>query len=128
MDEPKCVTTWNFNVSHPTVSNIHLFKLTKLLPLLSTPCSPECKWSSNWLYLTVPLLESLAQLPKSEWKDPILPYQYNWCSNKTIHNKQHSTDSYLPPSLLYISVHSSSNYSGPGSSKYTYHDTDLSRW
>ena len=111
-----------------TLSNIHLVGLTMLLPLLSTTCSPECKWSSNWLHLTVALLEPLTQLRKSEWEDPILPHQYNWCNNETVHNKQHSTDRIFPSSLLYISVHSSSIYSGSGSSKYTCHDTDLSRW
>ena len=117
----------SFHILH--CSNIHLVRLTMLRSLLSTTRSPECKWSSNWLYLTVALLEPLTQLPKSEWEDPILPHKYNWCSNnETIHNKQHSTDSFLPPSLLYISVYSSSIYSGSESSKYTHHDTDISRW
>ena len=45
-----------------------------------------------------------------------------------VHCTSDSTDSFFPPSLLYISVHSSSSNCGSGSSEYTNHDTDLSRW
>ena len=99
--------------------------------LLSTQCcSTESKRQCDWLHLIVSLLEP-PTFTAPEWEDSILPYPCDWSDikyAKTLHNNQHLEGDFLSPSLLYVSLCSSSIHCGPGSSECRHHNADPFRW